>query len=91
MFTSRPDKKINIWRPSIGAQTPVVKFDANAEKARQTKVVNDMLERMRENGYTKPSGGRRTRKLRRRRGRKYSKKTRGRKSKKCGCSVLSFR
>ena len=84
----RGNKVYGAWRPSIGAQTPVVTFDANAEKARQTKVVNDMLKMMSEKGYTKPSGGRRTRKLRRR---KYSKKTRGRKSKKCGCSVLSFR
>ena len=84
----RGNKVYGAWSPSIGAQAPVVKFRADAEKARQTNVVNDMLERMSKQGYTKPSGGRRTRKLRRR---KYSKKTRGRKSKKCGCSVLSFR
>ena len=90
MFKRRTDRKIDIWRPSIGAQTAVVKINANTIRAEQRNVVNDMLERMSEKSYTKPrSKGGRRRTLKR--GRKYCKKYGGRKSKKCGCSMFSFR
>ena len=90
MLKRRTDRKIDSWRPSIGAQRPVVKIYANTIKKDQRIVVKNMLEMMSEKGYPNPrSKGGRRRTLKR--GGKYCKKYGGRKSKKCGCSMFSFR
>ena len=94
---SKSGNKVDVWRPSIATQPFRAKVAAQGSHAErfQSAVDRAVQETMRakqikrEYSSSPRSKGGRRRTLKR--GRKYSKKSRGRKSKKCGCSMLSFR
>ena len=96
-----PPDPLNTFRVKVAAKGSHAElFQSPADRAVQKKRFQSAVDRAaqetmrakeikRESPPTHRSKGGRRRTLKR--GRKYSKKSRGRKSKKCGCSMLSFR
>lgn len=94
---SKSGKKVDVWRPSIATQPFRAKIAAKGSHAERFQSAVDRAvqeakreeEIKREYSSMRSKGGRRRRTLKR--GGKYCKKYGGRKSKKCGCSMFSFR
>ena len=94
---SKSSNKVDVWRPSIATQPFRAKVAAKGSHAErfQSAVDRAVQETMRakqikrEYSPNPRSKGGRRRTLKR--GGKYCKKYGGRKSKKCGCSMFSFR
>ena len=93
---SKSGKKVDVWRPSIATQPFRAKIAAKGSHAErfQSAVDRAVQETMRAKEIKREYSPKRSKGGRRRtlkRGGKYCKKYGGRKSKKCGCSMFSFR
>ena len=93
---SKSGKKVDVWRPSIATQPFRAKIAAKGSHAErfQSAVDRAVQETMRAKEIKREYSPKRSKGGRRRtlkRGGKYCKKYGGRKSKKCGCSLFSFR
>ena len=93
---SKSGKKVDVWRPSRATQPFRAKIAAKGSHAErfQSAVDRAVQETMRAKEIKREYSPKRSKGGRRRtlkRGGKYCKKYGGRKSKKCGCSLFSFR
>jgi hypothetical protein len=93
---SKARQKVDVWRPSIATQPFRAKIAAKGSHAErfQSAVDRAVQETMRAKEIKRSLSPKRSKGGRRRtlkRGGKYCKKYGGRKSKKCGCSLFSFR
>ena len=93
---SHTGHKVDVWRPSIATQPFRAKIAAKGSHAErfQSAVDRAVQETMRAKHIKRASSPKRSKGGRRRtlkRGGKYCKRYGGRKSKKCGCSLFSFR
>ena len=93
---SNAANKVDVWRPSIATQPFRAKIAAKGSHAErfQSAVDRAVQETMRAKQIKREYSPKRSKGGRRRtlkRGGKYCKKYGGRKSKKCGCSMFSFR
>ena len=83
-----PPNPLNTFRAKIAAKgSQAERFQSAVDRAAQESIRAEQIKREYSPSPRSKGGRRRTLK----RGRKYCKKYGGRKSKKCGCSMFSFR